>query len=87
MHSKARAVLTLYIAEAAIQSGEVDQAVHLVRSALAESRHQPILPILHEARRIHRTVELNHGSAAAALSEDVAQFAAALTTVAAGTAS
>jgi hypothetical protein len=49
-HAKARAVLTLAIADA--QADQLDETVDLTRQALASATHQPIMPILRQARRV-----------------------------------
>jgi hypothetical protein len=82
-HTKARAVLTLNLADAAVQEGGLDEAVDLARHALTATRHQPIMPILHQARRIRRLVSQRRPSATTGLDRDLAQFAHALTDTAA----
>lgn len=81
-HTKAHAVLTLNLADAAAQTGEIDEAVSLTRGALTSARHQPILPILHQARRIRTILGADHGSLTTDLDDDLHQFAAALTAIA-----
>ncbi|MBG0569183.1 hypothetical protein [Actinoplanes aureus] len=83
-HSKARAVLTLSIADAAVQSDQTGRAVELAHSALTSATHQPILPILQQARRIQRSVAKRDPRASRNLDDPIAEFAAALATVAAG---
>jgi hypothetical protein len=83
-HSKARAVLTLSIADAAVQSDETGRAVELACSALTSTTHQPILPILQQARRIQRSVVRRDPGAGRSLEIPINEFAGALATVAAG---
>jgi tetratricopeptide (TPR) repeat protein/DNA-binding Xre family transcriptional regulator len=83
-HTKARAVLTLNLADAAAQTGQIDEAISLTRSALTSAGHQPILPILHQARRIRAYLGADHAIASAELDADLHHFAAALTAVATG---
>ncbi|WP_430789129.1 hypothetical protein [Actinoplanes sp. G11-F43] len=86
-HTKARAVLTLSIADAAVQSDETGRAVKLACSALTSTTHQPILPILQQARRIQRSVARRDPRAGRSLESPIDEFATALATVAAGAAS
>ncbi len=81
-HTKARAVLTLALADAAIQSDNVDQAVGLTRHALSTTRHQPIMPILQQARRIRRLIQQRNPAAGGDLEGELDDFARALTLVA-----
>ena len=81
-HTKARAVLTLALADAAVQSDNVDHAVGLTRQALTATRHQPIMPILQQARRIRRLVQQRNPGAARDLQGEVHGFARALIAVA-----
>jgi tetratricopeptide (TPR) repeat protein len=81
-HTKARAVLTLALADAAMQSDDIDQAVHLTRQALASTSHQPIMPVLQQARRIRRLVQQRHPSAGRSLDDVVQQFTDAMTVLA-----
>jgi hypothetical protein len=81
-HTKARAMLTLALANGAVQKGEVDQAVDLVKDALTAARHQPIMPILQQARRIRRLVQQRSPANAGKLDEGLAAFARALASVA-----
>jgi DNA-binding XRE family transcriptional regulator len=81
-HTKARAVLTLALADAAMQSDNLDQAIDLTRQALAATRHQPIMPILQQARRIQRLIQHRNPAAAVELHDEVHDFAHALTDVA-----
>jgi hypothetical protein len=75
-HVKARAVLTLCVADAAVQSDNLDEAVQLASEAVTSTMHQPIMPVLQQARRIRRqsaqrgmrnTVELDSWLAAFAV--------------------
>jgi tetratricopeptide (TPR) repeat protein len=49
---KARAVLTLGLAEAAVNGGGLDEAADLLRRALATTQQQPIMPIVAMARTV-----------------------------------
>jgi hypothetical protein len=77
-HVKARAVLTLAIADAAVQSRDLDLAVSLTRDALVMSNSQAIMPILQQARRVRRQVSQRNPDAARDLDGDLTQFADAL---------
>lgn len=81
-HSKARAVLRLFLADAAIQSGDVAQATALTHAALTTTLDQPIVPILQQARRVRRLVQQQDPSASGSLADDIHQFSHALTAVA-----
>jgi transcriptional regulator with XRE-family HTH domain len=81
-HTKARAVLTLALADAAVQSDDVNTAVGLAHQALASTRHQPILPIMLDARRIRGMIHERAPRAAADLDGHLDDFADALADVA-----
>lgn len=81
-HTKARAVLTLALADAAIQSNDVGGAVGLARQALASTRHQPILPIMLDGRRIQRLIRERDPRSATDLDSDLEDFAGGLAVVA-----
>jgi DNA-binding XRE family transcriptional regulator len=81
-HTKARAVVTLALADAAVQRDSVEQAVGLTREALTATQHQPIMPILQQARRIRRLVQQRNPTAARDLDAEVHGFARALAAVA-----
>jgi hypothetical protein len=81
-HTKARAVLSLFIADAVVQSGAITQARDLALHALASTVHQPILPILQQGRRIRRLVHQKDPAAAATLDDAVREFSTALTAAA-----
>lgn len=82
-HTKARAVVTLALADGAAQSGQVDQAIDLTRKALAATRHQPIMPILQQARRVRRLVHQRSPADAGRLDDELNGFMLALADVAA----
>jgi hypothetical protein len=77
-HTKARAVLTLALADAAMQSDNVEQAVDLTHHALAATQHQPIMPILQQARRIQRLIRRRNPAAGDGLEDELKGFARAL---------
>jgi hypothetical protein len=81
-HTKAQAVLRLALADAAVQSDDVGQAIDLARRALTATRHQPIMPILQQARRIRRLVQQHSPREARTLDDELSGFARALTAVA-----
>ncbi|WP_203790427.1 hypothetical protein [Paractinoplanes rishiriensis] len=81
-HSKARAMLTLLLADAAVQSDDLAEAEALTLYALTSTIQQPIVPILQQGRRIQRLVHQRDPASTAALNEAVQRFSAALTTVA-----
>lgn len=81
-HTKARAVLTLSLADTAVQSGDLTHATDLTHQALASTVHQPIVPILQQARRIRRHVQQRDPAAGSNLDEAIQQFSLALTAVA-----
>ena len=78
-HIKARSVLMLGLADAAVQSDDVDQAVDLTRTALTNAARQSIMPILQQGRRIRRLVHQRQPEAAEVLDEPLREFALALT--------
>lgn len=80
-HTKARAVLSLFLADAAVQRDDIDQAVDLTRHALTSTVEQPIMPILQQGRRIHRLVTQRHPPAGDELNAVLHDFSQALTTV------
>jgi len=81
-HTKARAVLTLSLADAATQSGDLVQAVGLSQQALVSTLHQPILPILQQSRRIRRLIHQRDPATASGLDDVLHQFGHALTAIA-----
>ncbi|WP_203789606.1 hypothetical protein [Paractinoplanes rishiriensis] len=81
-HTKARAVLSLFLADAAAQSGDTAQARDLTLRALASTIEQPILPIFQQSRRVHRLVQQQDPASAATLIDAVQNFGTALTAVA-----
>ncbi|MCA2216296.1 hypothetical protein [Jidongwangia harbinensis] len=81
-HTKARAVLRLYMADAAVHIGDIDQATGLTQLALTSTIHQPIVPILQQARRIRRLVQQVDARASNTLNELVHEFGCALSGVA-----
>lgn len=81
-HTKARAVLTLCLADTAVQSGDLAHATDLTHQALASTIHQPIVPILQQARRIRRHVQQGDPAAGNTLDDAIRQFSLALTAVA-----
>lgn len=81
-HTKARAVLTLFLADAAVQADDIPQAADLTRQALSSTIQQPIAPILQQARRIRRLVHHRDPAAANGLNDVVNKFSLALTAVA-----
>jgi hypothetical protein len=81
-HTKARAVLRLFLADAAVQSGDVAQATDLTHQALTSTIHQPIVPILQQARRIRRLVQQRDPGAGDSLDDLLQEFGLALTAVA-----
>ena len=81
-HTKAKAVLTLGMADAALQSDDLDRSIDLTRRALVATRHQPIMPILQQARRMRRLAGHRDPAAAAVLDDELTLFADALTAVA-----
>jgi hypothetical protein len=81
-HTKARAVLSLFLADAAVQSGDVSQASALTQHALASTINQPIVPILQQGRRIRRLVQQRDPAAGEGLNDVVQQFGNALAAVA-----
>jgi transcriptional regulator with XRE-family HTH domain len=85
-HTKARAVLTIALADAAVQSDDLHQAVNLTRGALAATSSQPIMPILQQARRIRRQVSHRDPGVANELDDDLHQFAGALAAASSGAA-
>jgi len=80
-HTKAQAVLTLFLADAAVQTGDARRAVHLTKRALDSTMHQPIQPILQQGRRIRRLVEQRQPATAGMLDDPIHQFSEALTAV------
>ena len=83
LHTKAQAVLTLALAEAALQADNLKLAVELTRHALATTRHQPIMPIPHQARRVRRLIQQYNPAAGSDLADELNGFAHVLTAVAA----
>ncbi|WP_203935052.1 hypothetical protein [Virgisporangium ochraceum] len=81
-HTKARAVLTLFLADAAVESGDPSQAISLTEHALASTIHQPIVPILQQSRRIRRLVHQRDPAAGGKLDDPILAFSDALTTLA-----
>lgn len=81
-HTKARAVLRLFLAGAAVQSGDVAHATDLTHQALISTIHQPIVPILQQARRIRRLVQQRDPGAGDSLNDLLQEFGLALTAVA-----
>jgi hypothetical protein len=81
-HTKAQAVLTLALADAAVQGDNVDEAIDLANRALAATRHQPIMPILQQARRVRRLVQQRSPADAGDLDDELNAFARALAAVA-----
>jgi len=81
-HTKARAVVTLFLADAAAQSGDLVQAVGLTQRALASTMHQPILPIIQQSRRTRRLIHQRDPAAATGLDDILHQFSRALTAIA-----
>jgi hypothetical protein len=79
---KARAVLGLFLAEGAVQSGDVIQAADLAHQALASTINQPIVPILQQARRVGRLVREQDPAAGDELDGAVRAMGRALTVVA-----
>jgi hypothetical protein len=77
-HIKAQAVLGLLLAEAAAQRREFGVAVDLSRQALNSTEHHPILPILHQARRVQTMVLNLEPEKGVCLGEDIHRFAAAM---------
>jgi hypothetical protein len=77
-HTKARAVLRLFLADAAVQSGDVNQATQLTQQALTSTIEQPIVPILQQARRVRRLVHHRDPGAGQRLDEHIHQFSGAL---------
>ena len=77
-HTKARAVLTLAVADANVQAGDTDHAIELARTALSATLQQPIMPILQQARRIRRRIGHHAPPSVADLDHDLEVFAAAL---------
>jgi tetratricopeptide (TPR) repeat protein len=77
-HHKARSVLTLALADAALQSTDIDHAVDLTRAALVSSTHQPIMPIMQQGRRLQRLLRQQSPEAAQTLDEPLRDFAVAL---------
>ncbi|MEU4420307.1 hypothetical protein AB0F81_06745 [Actinoplanes sp. NPDC024001] len=84
-HTKARAVLMLFLADAAAQADAVPEATDLTHRALASTIHQPIMPILQQARRVRRLIHQRDAVAANGLDDAVQQFSVALTAVASRT--
>lgn len=78
-HTKARAILTLFLADAAVQSGDATRAMNLTQQAIASTMHQPIVPILQQSRRIRRLVQQRNPAAADELNDPIHQFGQALT--------
>lgn len=81
-HAKAQAVLTLALADAALQGDNVDQAIDLAKGALAATRHQPIMPILQQARRVRRLVQQRSPTDTGDLDHELNAFAKALAAIA-----
>jgi hypothetical protein len=81
-HTKARAVLQLFLADAAAQTGDVGSATNLARQALTSTIDQPIVPILQQARRIHRLVQQRDPAKSEVLNDQIREFGPALTAVA-----
>lgn len=81
-HTKARAVLSLFLADAAVQSGDDTQATDLAHHALASTIQQPIVPILQQARRIRRLVQQRDPDASDSLNDRIQEFSLALAAVA-----
>lgn len=82
-HIKARAVLTLCLAEVAAQSNDLDQAVALASDALTIATHQPIMPILQQARRVRRRIPPHSSALLRQLDDNITMFAESLAAVAA----
>lgn len=66
-----------------MQSDNIEQAAGLTRDALVVTRRQPIMPVLHEGRRIRRLIQQRNPAACGDLAEELNGFAHALTVVAA----
>jgi hypothetical protein len=86
-HTKARAVLTLFLADAAVHSDDIHRAVDFTREALSSTRNQPIMPILQQARRVRRLVHQRDPVAGESLDDAVEDFGRALAAVASRTGS
>ncbi|MFI7543818.1 hypothetical protein [Actinoplanes sp. NPDC049599] len=81
-HTKARAVLSLFLADAAVQQDNIDEAVELTRQALTSTVEQPIMPILQQGRRIQRLVTQRRPAECGHLDAALLDFSQAMTTVA-----
>ncbi|MEU4244245.1 hypothetical protein [Actinoplanes sp. NPDC026619] len=78
-HIKARGVLTLFIADAAVQSGDICRAVDLTSAALSATEDQPIMPVLQQSRRVRRLVRQRDDAAAEQLDPYIEEFSRRLT--------
>jgi hypothetical protein len=75
-------MLSLFLADAAAQSGDVTQATSLAHHALASTIQQPIVPVLQQARRIRRLVQQRDPGASDSLNDRIQEFSLALAAVA-----
>ncbi len=81
-HAKARAVLSLFLADAAVQQDDVGRAADLTLHALTSTIGQPIMPVLQQGRRIHRILTQRDPMVGHHLDDAMHDFSRALTTIA-----